>query len=523
MRKQLLFVSVIGLALGGVLLSGCGKSEKSESVISIRNLYFSAYQGGDRYLDILEEKFDVKFDLSSYTYAKWNDQVNGAVMGGNLTDVFHANIDSYNFGNTYKFWAEDGVTKALPSDLSRWPNVKKLIDNTSNIDSLKVDGKLYGIPIAKNTTDYSTSYSPFTYIYRRDWAKKWGVYKDNDVYTWDEFKNLLETFRVEFAKDSHYSDCYPLVDVPWGYPSVINFYKQVPHCFAQDESGKYVNNYTTPEYIKGLKEAKLFKDSGWYFPDQNNAVEETVRQDFCSNRFGVYYDNLSYENYYKIKNLMKASNPDPSFNIDDATAILKVKGEDGKFHLEGTDNWFSMTLFDANISDTKLNKILDLYNYLLSEEGTRLAVYGIEGFDYIINGKGEVELVEENWDRMDDGSYAPKNNGAKNLRYCVSLGYDLLESDPLTDKQAVRYNKNWDVAMKHELNNGNLKVLIETAEVRWLTTPKKTKNSGDLRSRALQSVMNYVYGDYDTEEAYKGTFSGLWTEVLNEINTALGK
>ena len=62
MRKQLLFVSVIGLALGGVLLSGCGKSEKSESVISIRNLYFSAYQGGDRYLNILEEKFDVKFD-----------------------------------------------------------------------------------------------------------------------------------------------------------------------------------------------------------------------------------------------------------------------------------------------------------------------------------------------------------------------------------------------------------------------------------------------------------------------------
>ena len=524
MRKQVLLIASLGLV--STMLVGCGKGGKDENTISIRNLYISSYLGGDQYIKELEDKFEVKFELSSYTYSQWTQQVNGAIMGGNLTDVFHANIDSYNFASTYKFWAEDGVTKALPDNLSKWPNVKKLIDNTTNISSLKIGGKLYGIPIAKNTTDFSTSYSPFTYIYRRDWAKKWNVYQEDDVYTWDQFTNLLETFRVNFAADDKFSSCYPLADVPWGFPSITNFYKQVPHCFATDANGKYVNNYTTDAYIEGLDASKQFMLNGWYYPDQNSAIEETVRQDYCSNKFGVFYENLSYENYYKIKNLLKASNStDANFNIDDATAIMKIKGPDGNVHLEGTDNWFSMTLFDANISDSKLEKILDIYDYLLSEEGTTLAVYGIEGFDYqIVDGK--IELIEENWDRTDDGSYAPKPNGAKYLRYCVSLGYDLLSKDPLTDKASVTYLNTWDTSMRTALAANKLTVLIEKAEVRWLTTPNKSDFSGRLRENALGNVQKYIYRQIPEDQghtSYKNSFESLWSTVLNEINTALGK
>ncbi len=522
MRKQLLTLSVLGLALGTVLVTGCNKNSKSESVISIRNLYFSSYSGGDPYLSEIEEKFDVKFSLKSYTYNNWSTQVNGDIMGENLPDVFHANIDSYNFANTYKFWAEDGITKAIPDNLSRWPNVKELIESTTNIDSLKVNGKLYGIPVAKNTTDYDTSFSPFTYLYRRDWAKQWGVYQENDEYTWDQFKALLEKFRVEFAKNDKYSTCYPLADVQWGFPSIPNFYKQVPHCFAQDETThKYVNNYTTDEYIQGMEEAKTFMRNGWYYPDNQNTDEETLRLGYTTNQFGVFYENLSYENYYKIKQALRSSNPSVSFNVDDAAAIMKIKGPDGKYHIEGTDNWFSMTLFDAEISDEKLNKILDIYDYLLSPEGTIFAVYGIEGFDYYIDG-GEIKLIEENWDRQDDGSYAPKSNGGRYLRYCVSLGYDLLGKDPLTEKQSVTYLNSWETEMKAALAVNKLYVLIENAEVRWLTTPKKSEFSGGLRERALGIVKKYVYGQIASVDAYKGSFESTWTTVLNEINSALG-
>jgi hypothetical protein len=79
---------------------------------------------------------------------------------------------------------------------------------------------------------------------------------------------------------------------------------------------------------------------------------------------------------------------DANFKVDDAAAIMKVKGPDGKFALEGTDNWFSMSLFNYDISDTKMKKILDLLDYLLGDEGTKLAVYGKAGYDYTEDADG---------------------------------------------------------------------------------------------------------------------------------------
>ena len=172
MRKSILFFNIAAMAIGMSSIVGCTRANKKDNYkdgkleVTVRNLYFGGYQGGDRYLKEVENKFGLSFELSSYDWNNWATQVNGAINGDNLTDIFHANIDSYNFAQLYKFWAEEEMAKPLPEDLSKWPNIKYMIDHTSNIDSLKLNGKLYGIPIAKNTSDYSTSFSPFTYVYR---------------------------------------------------------------------------------------------------------------------------------------------------------------------------------------------------------------------------------------------------------------------------------------------------------------------------------------------------------------------
>ena len=527
MRKTFLLTAVGSMALGLLTLTACPRSGKEDRytndgklIVSVRNLYFDAYRGGDAYLDEIEDMFGLKFDLSSYEWANWSTQVNGTVNGDSVEDVFHANIDSYNFSSQYKFWADEEVIKPLPDDLSRWPNIKRMIDNTSNIDALKLNGKLYGIPIAKDTTDYSTSYSPFTYIYRRDWAKKWGVYQPDDEYTWAQFEALLEKFRVELAPSNRFA----LADVEWGYPSIPNFYKQVPHCFAQDSTGKYVNNYTTDAYIAGMNEARDFMRNGWYHRAQNTAADGFMNKQYYSNQVGVLYENLSYTNFVNLKTQLRKMNASVTgFNVDDALAIMRIKGENGKYALEGTDNWFSMTFFDYKISDTKQEKILDVLDWLLGEEGTTFAVYGFEGYDYVKEG-GQIKIQEEYWPKDNDGQYAPKDNGGRYLRYLVSLGYDLLPKDPLTDKAAIDYLNEWDAEMRQHLTDGDLRVLKENAEVMWLTTPKKSEHSGNLRDTALKHVMKYTYSQEILDEtAFKGKFGSLWTQVLDEINTALGK
>ena len=530
MRKSLLFLGVVGMAVGSVVMTGCGRKQKKDTYdkegkleVTVRNLYFSDYAGGDRYLKEVEDKFGLSFKLSSYDWSNWQTQTNGNINADDMTDVFHANIDSYNFAQLYKFWAEDELAKPLPDDLSKWPNIKNLIDNTSNIDSLKLNGKLYGIPIAKNTTDYSTSFSPFTYVYRRDWAKKWGVYQENDEYTWEQFEALLAKFKDKLPEGQ-----FPIADVEWGYPSMTNFYKQVPHCYAQDASGKYINNYTTDDYIKGLEKSKSFMSKGWYHPDQNSSADGQMNIKYYSNQVGVFYENLSYSNYITLRKQLRATNASVNnFNLDDASAIMKIKAPSDSMHadkyvLEGTDNWFSMTFFDYKISDAKQEKILDLLDWLLSEEGTRFAVYGFENYDYImVDGKPQIQ--EEYWPMDTDGQRARKDNGAKYLRYLVSLGYDTLEYDPLSDQSVVKYLNDWEAEMKTALSQNKLDVLKETAEVMWLTSEKKALNSGDMRTSALKNVMKYTYGQIKTIDEFKKNFGNIWTLVLKEINDALGK
>ena len=328
MRKSLILFGVVGMAISMATLAGCGGNDNKDSYdgdklkVSISNLYFSSYEGGDSYLETVGNKFGLSFKLGSYDWPNWTTQVESAINGGKVPDVFHADVDCYNFSTTYKYWAEERVAKPLPDDLSKWPNLKDLIDHSSNIDSLKLNGKLYGIPIAKNTTDYSTSFSPFTYVYRRDWAKKWGVYQENDEYTWEQFEALLAKFKEELAGKTA---SYALADVEWGYPSIINFYKQVPHCFAQDETGKYVNNYTTKEYLEGLELSKKYMtELGYYHPSQIAVADGTMSENYCSNRVGVFYENISYSNIATMRELLRTANESvKDFNIDDATAIMR--------------------------------------------------------------------------------------------------------------------------------------------------------------------------------------------------------
>ena len=317
---------------------------------------------------------------------------------------------------------------------------------------------------------------------------------------------------------------YPIADVEWGYPSVINFYKTVPHCYAQDSTGKYVNNYTTEEYLTGLDKAKSFMNKEWYHPDQTGVADGTMNIKYYSNQIGVFYENLSYTNYHDLRTHLRATNASvPNFNLDDATAIMKIKGEDGKYALEGTDNWFSMTFFDYKISDEKQAKLLDLMDWLLSEEGTRFAIYGFENYDYImVDGKPQIQ--DAYWPKDEYGQIAEKDNGAKYLRYMVSLGYDTLEYDPISDQHVVEYLDSWEQEMKTALSQEKLRILKENAEVMWLTTEKKSLNSGSMRTNALNNVKKYTYGkDIKTREDFIKTFGSIWTIVLKEINDALGK
>ncbi len=529
--KRILALLLAVMLVGSMFcMTGCSSGSEDEYVdgklvITMKNLYFNNWTGGDAYLDYIEDKFGVKLNVSSYSWQDWDSQVNNAINANNSPDVFQYDLDSYNYAYTYLDWVDGDVLKPLPDDLSKWPNLQRVINSISNIDAFKVDGKLYCIPVIKNPVDTEDSYSPFTYVYRRDWAKELGVYQENDVYTWEQFETLLETF---YNAKCQSGDFYALVDVEWGFPSVVNFFKDAPHCFVKDETtGEYVANYATESYLEGLEQAREWVTNRIYGYSQYNATAGDPATKYYAGRVGVFYENLSLANYTTLRKQLSLN---PAYNtkekLDDATAIMKVMSPDGKYCLEGNENWFSATMFYADMSDEKLEKVLDMMDWLLSEEGTMMATYGFEDYDYTKNADGSITLTEAGWEKDPvTGTYIEKNNGAKYLRYLVTLGYDLNDNDPMVNKDALAVINDWYEFMDEQNANGNLRILEEDSAVKWLTTPKKNMNANTLLDEANATVMQYVYGrQITTLEQYLEQFNKKnWVETLAEINEKFGK
>ena len=534
-------MSVTALTACGGGSNGADKyDKKGRLILNLRNVYFDQWNGEDNYTEILNEKFNVKIKATNYSYSSWDTQVGTAINGDNLTDAIQYNLKAYNFGSSYEKWIGYGLLKPLPDDMSRWPEIQKMLNNISNVDYLKVDGKLYGIPIANDISNPTKDFSNMTYVYRRDWAKQidemnkntagWtNVYKEGDVYTWEEFNRLLTAFKTNIKELSGTDKADVLVDEAWGFPSVANFYKNAPHCYTKDSDGKAINAFTAPEYLNGLDAAKELVANKIYSPDQCNWKEEggDATTNYLGGKAAVLYDNFSFSNYLKLRtNFKNQRKPGSVDALNDGTAFLKIKGPDGKFAIENTENWFSMTMFNHKISDTKLEKILDVINYLLTDEGTRLAIYGQEGYDYTMDSvTGEVTLNEMSWEKnINTGEYAPKTNGAKYLRYMATLGNDTKAYDPYTDLTAYNIFNAWNDEMKAAKQAGDLRIIVEPADISWMSTTTKNKRTKANLDAAKGLASDYCYGDIN-QTKYINDVEGLngYKDAINEINAKLGK
>lgn len=535
MKKAAFFLATF-LALSSITACNRGNSgadeydDKGYLYLNIKNVWFENWKGEDKYTEYLNDLFKVHVVPSNYEYDGWDGEVNTAMNGNNLTDAIHFNLKAYNFGTTYEKWVNNLMLKPLPSDMSKWENIQGLLNKITNLDALKIDGKLYGIPIINDLDRPNKDFSNFTYVYRRDRILEIDaenlknnlnykpVYKEGDVYTWEEFQRLCAAFKANKTDNQ----TAVLVDEQWGFPSITNFYKNVPHCYDKDNNGKAINAFTSEAYTTGLEASKQFVDDLYYSQDQFNFADNKAKEEYCGGKADIFYDNFSLSNYISFRQKFKKNNK--NVDLNDGTALLKIKGPDGKFSLEGTENWFSMTMFNADISDKKLEKMLDMIDYLLSEEGTRLAIYGIEGYDYSIVD-GEVVLSDIGWEKTSDGTYGPKINGAKYLRYMASLGNETKSYDPFTEMEAYTILNNWSLEMEAAKNNGELRVFKEPADIDWMSTPTKNDKTEGLLADANVLASKYCFSKFDSIDAYKAEFAKdrNWERVLNEINAKLGK
>ena len=141
---------------------------------------------------------------------------------------------------------------------------------------------------------------------------------------------------------------------------------------------------------------------------------------------------------------------------------------------------------------------------------------------YIEDDEGNISLTEDGWPVGSDGKYVKKVNGAKYLRYCLTLGNDYADIDPLTDKHAFSIFNNWQEDMVEASENNELRIFKEEAEVMWLSSALKDRYEANLLSEATASAIQYLYNKISKATYLNNVTGGEWVPVLEEINETLG-
>lgn len=284
--------------------------------------------------------------------------------------------------------AQKASTWALPlNDLAQQydPYFNKVAaEDTLNWFQLK-DGKTYGYPNYSNTqADYDSGEIPAktAFIIRKDVYEALG---SPEIGTPEQFASVMGEIKRQFPEL-----------IPFGFNSIgegtgslgdtLQDFLGVP---LQTADGQFYDRNLDEDYLawlKTLNEAYRAGDlSDDSFADDGTGFEEKVK-------VGKYATMLLDGTPQQSGNLQifMTANPEKAYMAIDGPQ--STKGSKPTLNQSGITGWM-VTYVTKKAKDPA--KAIQIYTYLLSEEGQMLMNYGIEGETYKMTADGKVELLPE--------------------------------------------------------------------------------------------------------------------------------
>ena len=191
------------------------------------NLMDADKAGKDVRSEIVKEKFGLTFDYIPVDWGSWNEKINTWINTDDSPDLIWWDLKG-STAQQYQSWAKDGAFHPITREmLESYPNLLNVYDTAASIGSLKVDDVLYAWPsLRSNHPDAQNCYTSH-FTYRRDWAKAVGLYKENDQYTWDEWKNLIRAVLAQDPGGNGTANA-GLVLPTWGFPHAAVLFLNAP-------------------------------------------------------------------------------------------------------------------------------------------------------------------------------------------------------------------------------------------------------------------------------------------------------
>lgn len=358
-------------------------------------------------LDVIENKFNVSFEIVNGSANSWEQQLSQYIGGGDVPDIFfHTKTEP-----AYSTWLEDEYLFNYSELLDNYPNLKEAFNRfPENGIKAMLGGDYYSYPIVMDQTTTSNVINEHALYYRRDWytnlaAKNWTpssgrplVDPEDPNFNYNNFYDLCEGFTVGDPDNNGRDDTYGYSltkdgGIYWWYP-LLSMHGVLADGWEKDANGNW-----TPEVISdNMKEAVMWiadmYDQGFINENYATTTTQTVmKNNFVNGQAGMMTYNATFPMGKGILDLMEQYAKGGKTLSDVVRAMPVVTGKNGKKQVFGYPNFYGFLAINNDISENKKKTILSIMDWMLTPEGMTLLNYGIENVHYKMENGNRVSLL----------------------------------------------------------------------------------------------------------------------------------
>lgn len=418
-KRLIKWTSLILSVLFALSFVACGGGgEQDDGVISIFKWDFSSLNAARRSNTPIYAKMKEVangYDLKSVTcgYGDWESEINNLYNTSNLPDMFvHYTVDR---ASIFKKMIKNGSVLNWDKYVSEesYPNIyNRLHEYDWLVDRIEyLNGGHYFLPITIKQTHVM--------FVRQDWInnlneklasilKEEGIISSESLMTealYEEYKFVLPETLPEFYRlakaFTYYDPDNNGKDDTYGYTCSGNlmwYNNWVFHAtggtywgWVEDGNGGYTASWVTDENKEAVGFLNRLYAEGIMDPDYTAMTDATKIDNFCSNKTGIMVDNVYYNTYVEQ---LRAANNLTTAEAEAAVAVIAPpKGENGEYGMRGNPGFWCGTCINAEIGENKIKAILNMLEFMLSDEGRDVFTYGIENEHYKVENGEKVSLM----------------------------------------------------------------------------------------------------------------------------------
>ncbi|AWB45502.1 sugar ABC transporter substrate-binding protein [Paenibacillus sp. CAA11] len=390
MKKTLSGV-LAGVMLMATLLAGCGGDKEGKSSADAKdydlnstveltwlNILHTASPPTDVIKSKIEEYTKSKITFNWVPDASKEERITTSLASGQLADIVTLTMMT---NSSVRSSLKSGLFWDVGPYLDEFENLKKIPPQIR--EAASIEGVLYGVPFQKNMARSG-------FVIRQDWLDKLGLKVPT---TLDELYEVARAFTEDDPDGNGKNDTVGFGDrndLRYSSFKLLSSYFGTPNGWKVDESGKFIPEFETPEYLETLKYSNKLYTNGYLAKDFAVTAKTDQQQQFAQGKTGIYTGMIDINN---LRNLSQGLQEGLKL-----VPVNKISKGDGQYHVwsEGSGVGGLLAFPKSEVkSEAELKRLLKFVNDLMDEKVYLLMTGGIEGTHYQIDENGAFKIINQ--------------------------------------------------------------------------------------------------------------------------------